>query len=95
MAKNKPKTSYRERQMELTGRCDPPPLPKHYSIARIKKLFKEIYDLDVIRITTTNYKSREYYSHYKVVDDTGTIVISCASVYALGTYLDREGEYNG
>ena len=93
MAKNKSKNYLRERQLELTGHCDPPPLPKHYCIARIKKLFKEIYDLDVIRITTTNYKCREYYSHYKVVDNTGTILIPCATVYALGQHLEREGEY--
>lgn len=84
---------YRDDDLRWFGRTRPAPLPRHYSIARVRKIFKEIYALDVVKIDY-GYKGDRYhyYSAYQVQDSEGNIVIEYATLNALGDFLVREGD---
>lgn len=84
---------YRDDDLRWFGRTRPAPLPRHYSIARVRKIFKEIYDLDVVKIDR-GYKGDRYhyYSAYQLLDSEGNIVIEYATLNALGDFLVREGD---
>lgn len=84
---------YREDDLRWFGRTRPDPLPRHYSISRVRKIFKEVYALDVVKIDY-GYKSNryKYYEEYNVIDSEGKIVIDKATLNALGDFLVREGD---
>ena len=86
---------YRSKQMRLFGRCAPPPLPRHYNIARVRKRYADIYNADVVKVERLYKSNWQYYELYNVIDRaTGEILIENAILYALGEYLDSQGEYD-
>lgn len=70
------------------------PLPRRYCMAKVKRLYKEIYDLDITNIG--GYKSNRYqlYEHYRVTDRDGNIVMNNVTLNALGDHLVDIGEYD-
>ena len=70
------------------------PLPRRYCIAKVKRLYKEIYDLDITNIG--GYKSNRHrlYEHYRVTDRDGNIVMDKVTLNALGDHLVDIGEYD-
>lgn len=94
MNKENYKEPYRSKQMRLFGRCTPPPLPKKYSIAKVRKRFDAIYNADVVKVPRLYKSSWQYYERYNVIDKaTGKVLIEGAILFALGDYLDSQGEY--
>lgn len=69
-------------------------LPRYYSIARVRKLMKEIYDIDVVKIDM-GYKGYRYmpYILYQLVDNTGKVLVEKATLNSIGDYLVSQGEY--
>lgn len=92
MTKKNPDKKPREVFMQYEPRT---PLPRRYSIAKVKRLYKEIYALDVINIDY-GYKGNRYrpYVHYRVMDHDGNIVMDRVTLNALGDHLVDIGEYD-
>lgn len=65
-----------------------------YSITRVQKRFKDIYDLDVRKIDY-GYKGYRYrkYIEYDVFDSDGQRVMHRVTLRALGDCLVRNGDY--
>ena len=86
---------YRSKQMRLFGRCTPPPLPRRYNIHVVRKRFADIYNADVVKVERLYKSNWQYYEQYNVIDKaTGKVIIEKAILYALGEFLDSQGEYD-
>jgi len=71
------------------------PLPRHYCLARVRNLYKRLFNYSIIDIT--GYKGSRYtlYKRYKVIDnETQTVIEDSVTLYDLGVYLDRRGWYD-
>lgn len=92
MTKKNPDKKPREVFMQYEPRT---PLPRRYSIARVRRLYKEIYNVDVVKIDT-GYKGNRHrlYEHYNVLDYSGFPIIERATLNALGDHLVDIGEYD-
>lgn len=71
-----------------------PLVDTRYSIARVTKRFKDIYDLDVVKIDY-GYKGYRYrrYVEYDVYNSDGKRIMHRLTLDAMAQYLIREGEY--
>lgn len=70
------------------------PLPRRYCIAKVKRLYKEIYDLDVANIGGYKSNRHQLYEHYRVTDRDGNIVMDNVTLNALADHLVDIGEYD-
>lgn len=70
------------------------PLPRRYSIAKVRRLYKEVYDLDVVNIGGYKSNRNQLYVHYRVMDHDGNIVMDKVTLNALGDHLVDIGEYD-
>ena len=77
----------------LKPRKDEPLFETRYSIARVQKRFKEIYDLDVVKITGYKYYRYRRYIEYDVYNSDGERILHRVTLKALAEHLIREGEY--
>lgn len=70
-------------------------LPRYYSIARVRKIFREIYNCNVVKIDQ-GYKGQRYqpYVLYQLIEnDTGKVLVDMATLNALGDCLVEQGDY--
>lgn len=70
------------------------PLPRRYCIAKVRRLYKEIYDLDITNIGGYKSNRHQLYTHYRVTDHDGNIVMDRVTLNALGDHLVDIGEYD-
>lgn len=70
------------------------PLDRRYSLARVRKIFKDIYNLSVVQ-ADIGYKSHRHkpYMLYNVIDSENHLVMEKVTLNALGDYLVSENEY--
>lgn len=85
------KPSYRELHKYWFGYELPPKQPRRFSASRMIKLYKSVYNLDVVRIE--GYKAfRHSPVLYNVYTDTGELLLDRVPLPAL--YLGIEDEYD-
>lgn len=68
---------------------------KNYNISRVKKLYKEIYNIDIQAIDL-GYKGYRYvrYIRYNVIQiQTNEVLLENVKLYGLGKLLDDNGVY--
>ena len=74
--------------------CNEKPLfETRYSIARVQKRFKEIYDLDVVKITGYKYYRYRRYIEYDIYNSEGKRILHRITLKAMAEFLIRKGEY--
>lgn len=71
-----------------------PLVERSYSITHVQKRFKEIYDLDVVKIDY-GYKGYRYrrYIEYNVYNSDGECILRRMTLKALAEHLIKKGEY--
>lgn len=69
-------------------------LSRRYSIARVQKRFREIYDLSIIK-KDLGYKGQRYvpYTLYDAVTASGEVIMENITLNALGDFLASQDEY--
>lgn len=73
---------------------DLPHMEPRYSISHVKKLYKEIYDLDIHNVDY-GYKGQRYrkYVEYNVYNSKGECIMHRMTLKALAEHLIRKGMY--
>lgn len=87
------KETYREKQQRWLGVQSPPPLKRRYSISRVKKIYREVYGIEVINITP--YKGNRNvafpYEMYKMVETaTGRTIVERAPLFAMAEAIQED-----
>lgn len=89
------KKNQEKKPREVFMRYEPrKPLPRRYCIAKVRRLYKEIYDLDITNVGGYKYNRYRAYEHYRVTDHDGNIVMDRVTLNALGDHLVDIGEYD-
>ena len=70
-----------------------PPIKCRYSITHVQKRFKEIYDLDVVKITGYKYYRYRRYVEYDVYNSDGERILHRMTLDALAEHLIKNNEY--
>lgn len=89
MAQAKP--DYRELHKKWMGYELPPKQERHYNAARMIKLWKAVYNMDVIRIEGYKF-NRHGRALYNVYDQDHNLIFEKVTLEAL--YIGVEEEYN-
>lgn len=85
------KQDYRELHKKWMGYDLPPKQDRHYSISRITKLWKYVYNMDIRKIDGYKF-NRHGRSLYNIYDANGKLVLE--KVTLEGLYTGVETEYN-
>lgn len=85
------KSDYRELHRKWMGYDLPPKLEKRYSASRIIKLWKLVYNMDVIKIDGYKF-NRHGRAIYNVYDQDHNLILE--KVTLEGLYIGVEEEYN-
>lgn len=68
------------------------PLPKYYNYGHVKKVLKDVYGCTLVSVV--GYKDRRRFAHYDVVEDaTSKVVLKDVTLFQLGSWLEKEGDY--
>lgn len=85
------KLSYRELHRRWMGYELPPKQERHYNAARMIKLWKAVYNMDVIKIDGYKF-NRHGRAIYNVYDQDHNLIFEKVTLEAL--YIGVEEEYN-
>ena len=68
-------------------------MKRRYSISRIKKVLKDVYNVTLVSEQDNFYKYRVRYKTYSVVDADGNFIMQYVTLDALGDFLSSQGDY--
>ena len=84
---------YKEAAQYIKPYNDKPVFKQKYSISHVQKRFKEIYDLDVVKITGYKYYRYRRYVEYDVYNSDGERIMHRMTLDALAEHLIKKNEY--
>lgn len=89
MTKNNPNPEKKVREPFMPKYQRKPPAPR-YSISHVTKVFKEVYDIDVVKLWRYKEKGN---THYNLYDNSGKCVCENVTLASLAEFLIKEGDY--
>ena len=66
------------------------PLPKRYNFVRVKKLYKLIYNITIVKNEGYKQSRHALYERYYAIDEQGNIVLKDVTLNALGDQIKKE-----
>lgn len=84
---------YKEVAQYIKPYGEKPVIKQKYSIARVRKRFKDIYNLDIRKITGYKYYRYRRYVEYNVYNSDGKCILERMTLDALAEHLVKNNEY--
>lgn len=84
---------YKEVAQYIKPYGEKPIIQQNYSIARVRKRFKEIYDLDIRKVTGYKFYRYRRFIEYNVYNSDGECILQHVTLKSLAEHLIKKGEY--